>query len=423
MHRLKVSLILLVSSLLIFACASAKQKQKMPPFKFGGITLAKEIDRSGDLGIPKEPGSEFDTEDDKVIALIRLENLAGKHKLRWEWYEPSGNPYYSTDNVPIKTSRNKYLPLATAWHGLAIKDDPVADNPGQWEVKVFLDNELMDTKPFLVKEYKDAILLPAGFSQKPYPKDWGLIIGIEDYANLPSVDYARKDAFIIREYFIKVLGVPEKNIIFLTDDKATKAKLEAYLKYYLPSNLEQDSTLYVYFAGHGAPGKKKGEPYIIPYDGDTRFIDQTAYKLVNFYKDLNNLKIQNVYVFLDSCFSGVAARAAEMLVKGARLTLVHVKDVSPPSGPIISLSAVSSGQISNAYPEKEHGLFTYFLLRALNGGADSNDDGWTSIKEVYGYVKGHVSRVAVRRMNADQTPVLMPSPKKLKDVAISKVPR
>jgi hypothetical protein len=54
MHRLKASLIFLVSSLLIFACASTTQKHKMPPFKFEGITLAKEIDKSGDIGIPEE---------------------------------------------------------------------------------------------------------------------------------------------------------------------------------------------------------------------------------------------------------------------------------------------------------------------------------------------------------------------------------
>jgi uncharacterized caspase-like protein len=421
MHKLKASLILLSISLLIFACATTKQKQKMPPFKFGGTTLSKEINKSDDLGIPVEPTNTFNTEDDKVIALIRFENLAGQHHLRWEWYDPSGNLYFSTDNFPFKTSRDKYFPLATAWHRLSINGDPAANNPGQWEVKVFLDDELMDTKPFIVKVFKDAIQLPTDFAQKPYPKDWGLIIGIEDYAHLPNVDYARKDALILKEYFIKVLGVPEENIISLIDSDATKARLEGYLKEYIPSNVGQDSTLYVYFAGHGAPGKKKGEPFIIPYDGDTRFIEQTGYKLVNFYKDLNNLKVQKVYVFLDSCFSGVAARAAEMLVKGARPALVHVKDVSPPSGSIVSFAAASSGQISNAYPEKEHGLFTYFLLRALNGEADSDDDGWTSVKEMYGYVKSNVTRVA-RRMSAEQTPVLMPTPKKLKDVSVSKVP-
>lgn len=422
MHRLKASLILFSISLLVFACATSKQKQKMPPFKFEGTTLSKEINKSGDLGIPIEPTTTFYTEDEKVIALVRFENLAGKHNLRWEWYEPSGKLYYSTENFPFKTSRDKYLPVATAWHRLSINGDPAKNNPGQWEVKVFLDNELMDTRPFIVKVIKDSVQLPTDLAQRPYPKDWGLIIGIEDYAHLPNVDHARKDALIVKEYFIKVLGVPEENVISLIDSDATKARLEGYLKEYIPSNVGKDTTLYVYFAGHGAPGIKKGEPYLIPFDGDTRFIEQTGYKLVNFYKDLNNLKIQNVYVFLDSCFSGVASRAAEMLVKGARPALVHVKDVSPPSGSIISLNAASAGQMSNMYPEKEHGLFTYFLLRALKGEADSNDDGWTSVKEMYGYVKNNVTRVA-RRMGTEQTPIIMPSMNKLKDVAVGKVPQ
>ncbi|UCH22547.1 MAG: caspase family protein, partial [Deltaproteobacteria bacterium] len=324
MHRLKARLVLFSISLLLFACATSNQKQKMPPFKFGGTTLSKEINKSGDLGIPIEPTTTFHADDDKVIALVRFENLAGEHNLRWEWYEPSGQLYYSTANFPFKTSRDKYLPVATAWHRLSIDGDPAANNPGQWEVKVFLDNELMDTKPFLVKVFKDAIQLPADLAQRPYPKDWGLIIGIEDYAHLPAVEYARKDALIVKDYFIKVLGVPEENVISLIDSDATKARLEGYLKEYIPSNVGKDSTLYVYFAGHGAPGMEKGEPYLIPYDGDTRFIERTGYKLVSFYQDLNNLKIQNVYVFLDSCFSGVASRAAEMLVKGARPALIHV---------------------------------------------------------------------------------------------------
>ena len=56
------------------------------------------------------------------------------------------------------------------------------------------------------------------------------------------------------------MGVPEENILLLIDNDATKARLEGYLKEYIPSVVSRESTLYVYFAGHGAPGKKKGEP-------------------------------------------------------------------------------------------------------------------------------------------------------------------
>ena len=92
------------------------------------------------------------------------------------------------------------------------------------------------------------------------------------------------------------------------------------------------------------------------------------------------------------------------------------------SAAVVSLSASSGGQTSNSYPEKKHGLFTYFLLRALKGEADANDDGWLTMQEVYGYVKKHVTRVS-RRMTTEQTPVITPSLNKLTDIAISGVPR
>ncbi len=100
---------------------------------------------------------------------------------------------------------------------------------------------------------------------------------------MPDVEYARRDAFVVKEYFVKIMGVPDM---------------------------------------------KKGAPYLVPYDGDTRFISQTGYKLKDFYQDLDNLNIQKVYVFLDSCFSGVASRAAEMLTKGARPALIHANEFS-----------------------------------------------------------------------------------------------
>ncbi len=164
---------------------------------------------------------------------------------------------------------------------------------------------------------------------------------------------------------------------------------------------------------------QKGDPYLVPFDGDTRFIEQTGYKLKKFYNDLDNLSIQRAYVFLDACFSGVASRAAKMLAKGTRPALIHVKDVKLKKKKIVSLSATSVGQTSNAYPEKGHGLFTYYLLKGLSGDADADDDSWISVNEIFKYVKKNVSRVA-RRLGAEQKPAITPSLEKIKDVAIGK---
>ena len=422
MHQLRTSFILLILPLFIIACSSTKQVQKKPPSKFAGVTLSKGLDDKGTIGIPIEPTTTFNTQDSEAIAHLKFENLAGKHKLRWDWYDPNGDLYYSTGNFSLKTSRGNYLKEATAWHRLSIEGDKAANYPGEWEVKVYFDGELLESKRFLVKAVTDVAQLPEDVSHKPYPKDWGLIIGIENYAHLPSVDYARKDALIVKDYFVKVLGVPEENVISLIDSDATKARIEGYLKQYIPANVGKNTTLYVYFAGHGAPDMEKGDPYLVPHDGDTRFIAQTGYNLKSFYQDLDNLDVQRVYVFLDSCFSGVASRAAEMLTKGTRPALVHVGEVRLDSAEVIALSAANTGQPSNAYPETKHGLFTYFLLRALKGEADQDDNNWISVKEIFEYVKNHVVRVS-RRMGTEQTPVITPSLDMLKDISVSKVLR
>jgi hypothetical protein len=404
---------------ILFSCASQSMVENKPRTKFQGMQLARDIDDSGVIGVLHEPTSEFNTEDLQVISFLAIENLSGSHKLRWEWVAPTGKTYLSTEKYPLNVEKGKYLPEVTAWHRISIKDEPAADLPGKWRVNAYIDDELVDSKPFYVKKFIDPLALPDNYSRKPNPKDWGLIIGIENYQRLPKVEFARKDALIVRDYFVRVLGVPDDNIISLIDADATKGRMEGYLKKYIPANLGKDATLYVYFAGHGMPGVKKGEPYLVPYDADTRFIEQTGYKLISFYQDIYRLKVRHVYVFLDSCFSGMASRAAEALVRGARPALMHVEKVRPPSSRIISLNATSTNEVSHALYEQRHGLFTYYLLRGLKGDADRDNDGWTSIKELYGYVRSNVRRVS-RRMQSEQTPVIVPSSDKVKDIALSR---
>jgi hypothetical protein len=350
-----------------------------------------------------------------------LENVVGSHKVRWEWYDPTGKLYYATGNTRVKASKGNYLKKCTAWHKLTIFGDKAQDMPGEWELKVYYDNDMMEAKKFsIIAEKAIAAAAPLATTQRIFPKDWGLIIGIEDYAHLPRVDFARKDALVIKEYFNKILGVPEENIISLVDSDATKARINGYLKRFIPNNVSKETTLYVYFAGHGAPDMQKGEPYLIPYDGDTLFIEETGYKLKDFYKAIYDLDVNQAYVFLDSCFSGVASRAAEMLHKGSRPALLKVEDVGLATQEVISIAAATSSQTSNPLPKEGHGLFTYYLLKALSGKADENEDRFVTIKEIYAYVNKQVTRIA-RRMGREQTPVISPSLEDIKDISVIRV--
>ena len=407
---------------MILACGAPSRIQKPPPAKLHGLTLSKGIERQSTMAVPLYPTTDFTSQDQEVFALVKFENVSGRYRLKWEWIKPNGEIYYSTGDYPLKVPTGKYLKQATAWHSIVLNGDDAANYPGKWEVKVFVNNEQVESRFFTLTSVTSLVDLPAGRAPKPFPEDWGFIIGIEDYAHLPSVNYAKKDALIMRDYFMRILRVPEENIIMLIGSDATKARIQGYLEKYIPSNVGSDSTLYVYFAGHGAPGIDTGDPYLIPYDGDSRFIEQTGYKLKKLYQDLKKMQIRQTYVFLDSCFSGAASRAAEMLTEGTRPALLNVKDVELFDDSIIALTATSKGQTSIAYPETGHGLFTYYLLRALKGEADTDDDQWISIKEIYDYVSAHVSRAA-RKLGSDQDPSITPSEETLKDIAIGRVVR
>jgi len=406
---------------MVISCGGSKTIQKTPKFRYAGTTLSKSVSVSGNLGVPTTATNRFSTKDKAVFAHLNLENLSGSHKVRWEWYGPDGKLYYATGNTRVKASRGHYTKQCTAWHNLSIQGDKAQEMPGEWQLKVYFDNDMLEAKKFsIVEEKVVTVAAPVAVTRRIFPDDWGLIIGIEDYAHLPRVDFARKDALVIKEYFNRILGVPEYNIISLIDSDATKARISGYLRSFIPANVSKDTTLYVYFAGHGAPDMEKGAPYLVPYDGDTLFIEETGYKLREFYREINALDINQAYVFLDSCFSGVAARAAEMLTKGSRPALLKVEDIGLATQEVIALTAATGGQTSNPLPKEEHGLFTYYLLRALSGKADENEDRFVTIKEIYTYVTRHVTRAA-RRMGREQTPFISPSMEDLKDISVSRV--
>ena len=222
-----------------------------------------------------------------------------------------------------------------------------------------------------------------------------VLIGVERYReNLPRADFAAGDARLAAEYFKRVLGVPEQNIALLIDERATKSDFEKYFERWLPNRVEAGDEVFVYFSGHGSPNPAKGDAYLVPYDGDPTYIDQTGYPLKRMYEQLAKLPAKSVLVAMDSCFSGAGGRS--VLAKGARpLVSVAVVDALPAR--ITVLAASAGDQISNSYQEKGHGLFTYFLLKGLR---QKGED----MRGVFDYLKPEVSRVARREFNADQDP-------------------
>ena len=259
-----------------------------------------------------------------------------------------------------------------------------------------------NTPPSIVAK-SDVDELPA-IKAKPNKNSFAIVIGIENYRQkLPKADYATADANTMTEYLTKAMGYPEENVVALLNDKASMSDLTKYFEKWLSNNVEKDGSVFIYYSGHGAPNPKTGDAYIVPFDGDPSFIDQTGYSLKRLYENLGKLQAKEIIVALDSCFSGAGGRS--VLAKGARPLVMTMESLAIPSN-VAVLSAASGDQISSTYDEKGHGLFTYFMLKGLKGEGDTNGDGKVEIGELFEYIKPQVERIARKQYNNEQTPQL-----------------
>jgi len=233
------------------------------------------------------------------------------------------------------------------------------------------------------------------------PADFALIVGIERYETLPKADFGERDAEVFRRYVLG-LGVPEENVILLLGPKATKTGMMKYIEEWLPRNVTADSRVFVFYSGHGASDPAIGAAYLVPYDGDPTFLQSSAYPVPRLLERLEALKAKETVVALDACFSGAGGRS--VITKGARPLVVTTAMVN--TSPKVSvLAASSSDEISGSLDEQGHGLFTYYLLKGLQGAADADGNGHVSLEELHAYVKKSVQREA-RRQNREQTPNL-----------------
>lgn len=240
------------------------------------------------------------------------------------------------------------------------------------------------------------------FKAKGRPDDLAVVIGIENYRGLPKSDFSKSDAGLMKDY-LKAMGFQERNITLLTDEKASLSDIKKTMELWLPNRVKKESMVFIYYSGHGAPEPASGDAYIVPYDGDPNYLSVTGYPIKGMYERLGKLPAAEVVVLLDSCFSGSGGRS--LLAKGAR-PLVMVAEPSALATHMAVLSATQGSQISTSSPEKGHGVFTYYFLKAVR-------DGRKTIGEIYEYIKPLIEDEA-KALNVQQSPSLSPEPEKVK---------
>ncbi len=222
-----------------------------------------------------------------------------------------------------------------------------------------------------------------------------LIIANEHYNKVTEVASAEHDGEVFAQYCRETLGIPANQVLLFKN--ATYGNTLSAMNQLKNSvqALGPGTDVIVYYAGHGVPDEKTSEAYMLPTDADPMVI-ATAYPLSQFYNDLNAMGAANVMVFMDACFSG-ANRGDGMLAE-ARGVVLKAKAAAP-KGNMFVLSAADGNETALPWKEKNHGLFTYYLLKKLQ-----ESKGNASLKEIADYVSTEVKKTASLQLNKPQSP-------------------
>ena len=254
-------------------------------------------------------------------------------------------------------------------------------------------------------QYTEAIapLDPRKMRAKVNPNAVALIIGVESYSNLPQAQYADSDANHFYDYAHQALGVPTNKIKLLIDAKASRIELLKAMRSWLRTEVAGGkSDVYIFFAGHGLASADGSKTYLLPADGDRDLLDETSILRDDLIASAKGAK--TITMFLDTCYSG-GTRTKEILLTDAR-PIAIVPDKSALPSNVTVLAAASGAQLSSTYEAAQQGLFSYWLMKGLEGDADTNQDKKITAGELHDYVAKQVGPMAQRR-NRQQDPQLM----------------
>ncbi|MDC1408820.1 caspase family protein [Candidatus Puniceispirillum sp.] len=244
-------------------------------------------------------------------------------------------------------------------------------------------------------------LNPMGKRVKINKDALALIIGVADYENTPAkAIFADSDAMMFRDYASEKLGIPESRIKTLVNDGADERELLLSVKSWLARASNQGkSDVYVFFAGHGLASDNGEKMYLLPYDGSPELLDDTAILRDRLFSDIASANPRSVTVFLDTCYSGTT-RGTDMLIASRPIAIKALKQSIPDNFTV--MTAAAGDQTAKPLEEAKHGMFSYFLMKGMEGEADANNDNKITAGELHKYVQQNV----IQQSSGSQTPEL-----------------
>lgn len=230
---------------------------------------------------------------------------------------------------------------------------------------------------------------------------FAVIFANESYQEEEDVEYAVNDGEVFKKYCHQILGLPQENVHIRKNATLNNMKAELAWVRQVAHAYKGDAKLIFFYAGHGVPSEKTGESYLLPVDGKGTLLD-TGYKLTELYRQLGEMPFKNVTVFMDACFSG--AKRGDGMLASARGVAIKAKTQTP-NGKMIVFSAAQGDETAYPLKDKQHGLFTYYLLKKLK-----ETKGECTLGQLSSFVTDQVGRKSIVANGKSQTPTITAAP-------------
>lgn len=224
-----------------------------------------------------------------------------------------------------------------------------------------------------------------------------IIVGVSNYKYLPKLNYAHRDALAFREYLMSENGgfVKETNIKTFTNVEVTKSNFWINGWTWLKNkDLKEGDKLFLYFAGHG-DASSSDEYYILGHDcSNTDAANYNMSSAIEMYlvksriKEFLQKKVK-VFLIIDACRSNE-------LPGGTTGNNNFIKSILEDHNGEVKMFATSPNK--PAYETQNelggNGLFTYYLLKGLNGEAKRDHSYEITLADIQEYVKPNVRKAS-----------------------------
>jgi len=245
----------------------------------------------------------------------------------------------------------------------------------------------------------------------PSADKYAVIVGIARYADtaggVTSLQFADRDAKDFQEFLLSPDGgsFPKDHVRILLNEDATAQNVRSALFTFLTKAQPQDQVV-LYVAGHGAPDPNDPRNlYLLTYDTKLDDMGGTAFPMWQLQDVFTRvLKAKRVITFADTCHSYGFSGERRGKKSNNLVNQYVAKAANDSDRAVITASDISQLSYESDKWGGGHGVFTFFLLKGLQGEADFNKDGTVSAGELFAFIHDNVDKATA----GNQSPMALP---------------